>query len=169
MRILVAEASRHGSTLALAEALAQALRESLPEAEVDVRAVDDTVDVRPYEAVVLGSAVYMGRWMEEARRFARRHAGELLHRQVWLFSSGPLGEMPEKGSEPHDAADIAQELDARGHEVFLGRLDRDDLSFAERAVVGVVRAPYGDFRDWPAVKAWGQRIALELVPQQHAH
>ena len=168
MRILVAEASRHGSTLAIAQALAHALQEGLPDSTVEVRAVDDTLAVAPYDAVVLGSAVYMGRWLEPARRFARRHAGELLHKPVWLFSSGPTGEMPKEGAEPHDAADIAQEVDARGHEVFLGRLDREDLGLAERAVVGVVHAPYGDFRDWPAVQAWGRRIAAELVPREQA-
>jgi len=168
MRVLVAEASRHGSTLAIAEALAHTLREELPGAEVDVHVVEDALDVGPYDAVVLGSAVYLGRWLEPARRFARRNAGELLHKPVWLFSSGPLGEQPVQDSEPHDATEIAGELDARGHEVFLGRLDRDDLGLAERAVVGVVRAPYGDFRDWPAVQEWGRRIAAALVPQQHA-
>lgn len=168
MRILVAEASKHGSTLAIAEALATALRGLVPGAEVDVRAVDDALDVAPYDAVVLGSAVYLGRWMEPARRFARRHAGELLHKPVWLFSSGPIGEMPERGAEPGDAQQIADELDAHGHEVFLGRLDRGELNLAERAVVGVVHAPYGDFRDWPAVEKWAHRIATVLAAQQPA-
>jgi menaquinone-dependent protoporphyrinogen oxidase len=46
--------------------------------------------------------------------------------------------------------------------VFGGKLERDALSLRERALVRMVKAPYGDFRDWTAITAWAEQVALEL-------
>jgi menaquinone-dependent protoporphyrinogen oxidase len=52
---------------------------------------------------------------------------------------------------------------ARGHRIFPGRLEKNRLSFGERAMVTAMRAPVGDFRDWDAVRVWGNEIAAEVV------
>jgi hypothetical protein len=41
--------------------------------------------------------------------------------------------------------------------------DKALLGFGERAVVTAMRAPTGDFRDWDAVAAWADAIAVELL------
>ena len=90
MTVLVAYASKHGSTAGIAEAIADALTDH--EVKAEAKSVDTIEDLGPYEAVILGSAVYAGSWMKDAVTFAERHAGELARMPVWLFSSGPLGE-----------------------------------------------------------------------------
>lgn len=45
-----------------------------------------------YDEVVLGSAVYAGRWLEPATELAHRIPAELPGRPVWLFTSGPVGQ-----------------------------------------------------------------------------
>ncbi|MGH3734472.1 MAG: 2-oxoacid:acceptor oxidoreductase family protein [Micromonosporaceae bacterium] len=81
MRILVTVASRHGATTEIAERIGDQLRDALGQHDsairVEVRAADQPSQVDDYDAVVLGSAVYLGRWLEEARRFAKTHTDEL--------------------------------------------------------------------------------------------
>jgi menaquinone-dependent protoporphyrinogen oxidase len=162
MRILVSAASKHGSTREIATRVAEALRTGLAcDAVVDVVPAAEVGDVTSYDAVVLGSAVYVGRWMEDARRVA-----ELIvthpPRPVWLFSSGPIGDPPKPDEEPVEISDIVKSTHARGHRVFAGRLDRHRLGFGEKAVVVALRVADGDFRDWDAIDAWGTQIAAEV-------
>jgi menaquinone-dependent protoporphyrinogen oxidase len=163
VRVLVTAASKHGATHEIADALAR----GIGSAGAGLTAVSVPVERRPdpagFDAVVLGSAVYAGRWREEARDWAGRHAATLRERPVWLFSSGPIGEPPFPPDEPHDAPPLVQVTAARGHRVFPGRLDKALLTFPERAMVTAMRAPVGDFRDWAAVDAWAGEIATELV------
>jgi menaquinone-dependent protoporphyrinogen oxidase len=155
MNVLVTCASKHGATTEIAEALGRELRARGVDADVVQTAEVD--GVAPYDAVVLGSAVYMGRWLPAARAFAERHADELAQRPTWLFSSGPIGEPPHPTEAP--ALDgLEERVHARGHRVLAGRLRRSDLSLAERTVARAVKAPEGDFRDWGAVAAFAEEI-----------
>jgi menaquinone-dependent protoporphyrinogen oxidase len=63
-----------------------------------------------------------------------------------------------------DVAEMTELSGARGHRVFAGRLAQEDVGFAERAIIKVVKAPYGDFRDWPEINAWAVEIAEALRP-----
>jgi menaquinone-dependent protoporphyrinogen oxidase len=166
MRVLVSAASKHGATAGIAEEIGRTLREALEasgeEAVVDVRPAGDVISVGGYDAVVLGSAVYAGHWLESARELARDYADALAERPVWLFSSGPIGDPPKPEEDPVDVAPILESTGARGHRVFAGKLDRRTLGFAERAIMLALRAPEGDFRDWEAIRAWAREIAAAL-------
>jgi menaquinone-dependent protoporphyrinogen IX oxidase len=166
-RVLVVVATKHGATGEIGAALARALTDSAAGRGARLTVVSMPFEQRPdpaaYDAVVLGSAVYVGRWLEPARTFAAEHAAELRRRPVWLFSSGPIGEPPFPPDEPHDAAPLLQLTGARQHRVFPGRLEKSRLSFGERAMVTAMRAPVGDFRDWDAIRSWGGEIAAEVV------
>ncbi|MCL5067248.1 MAG: flavodoxin domain-containing protein, partial [Thaumarchaeota archaeon] len=89
MKVLVAFASKHGSTKGIAEFIGQKLREK--GIEVEVLPADKVRNLRPYDAFVIGSALYLGRWMKEAKQFASKNSAVLSTRPVWLFSSGPTG------------------------------------------------------------------------------
>jgi menaquinone-dependent protoporphyrinogen oxidase len=162
MRVLVASATRHGATREIADAIASALRDRGVDAEV--RRVEDVVDVGDYDAVVLGSAVYIGKWLEPARQFAADHAAELAVRPTWLFSSGPLG-APSRPDAEHAVQidDLIERTHAREHRLFDGKLDPYKVSFLERTVARAVRAEAGDFRDWDAIRAWANSIADALA------
>ncbi len=51
----------------------------------------------------------------------------------------------------------------KGYRVFAGMADQDEFGFAERMVLRMVKAPYGDHRDWPAISEWAKSIARELT------
>ena len=112
------------------------------------------------DAVVLGGALYAGRWHKAARRFARRHGRDLRARPVWLFSSGPLGDHP--AADPQHLAELRDAVSAVDHRTFFGALDRERLNLGERLVTKAVHAPYGDFRDWAEIDAWTAAIADQL-------
>lgn len=162
MRLLVAAASRHGSTAEIAVELGKALRGALPGVGVDVVPLGRVGQVEDYDAVVVGSAIYFGRWLAEARWQVSTQAKALRDRPVWLFSSGPVGDPTVPATEPADAAELAATLGAREHVVFPGALQRERLGTRERLAVQVVHAADGDYRDWPAVRAWADRIAADL-------
>lgn len=162
MRVLVSSASRHGSTTEIAQELGKALRGALPAAGVDVVPLGRVTTVDGYDAVVLGSAVYFGRWLDEARWQVSMHTEALRARPVWLFSSGPVGNPAVPATEPIDAIELAATLGARSHVVFPGSLHRERLDPAERLAVGPLPVADGDYRDWPAVRAWADRIAADL-------
>ena len=152
-RVLVAYGSRHGSTAEIAEAIAATLREA--GLAVDCRKAGEVDSLDGYDAVVLGSAVYMRRWRRAARRFLDRFAGDLRERPLWVFSSGPIGD-PEKinydWAEPPRTIERADHLGAREHVVFGGRSLSTRIPEEQR-----------DLRDWEEIRAWARRIAAELA------
>jgi menaquinone-dependent protoporphyrinogen oxidase len=160
MTVLVACASKHGATTEIAEALGREL--CARGIDADVRSAEEVDGVGAYDAVVLGSAVYMGRWLPAARAIAEVYAGELAARPTWLFSSGPTGNPPRPLDEP-ELADIVERVHARGHRTFAGKLARADLSFGERSIVRLVKAADGDYRDWDDVAAFAEEIAAAAV------
>jgi menaquinone-dependent protoporphyrinogen oxidase len=153
---------RYGATLEIAQAIAAGLARRGLEAEA--RPVEELAGLEGYDAFVVGSAVYVGRWLEPARELVEAHGGTLRERPVWLFSSGPLGppDALKPEGDPVDAAAMVEASGAIEHRVFAGRLDRSLLSFGEKAVVIAVRAPEGDFRDWDEIDGFAAGIADHL-------
>lgn len=160
MNVLVTAATRHGSVMEVATIIAGLLEDA--GLDTDVKQPDDVRSLDGYDAVVIGSAVYMGRWLEPARRLVERCSGQFAGRSVWLFSSGPLGEPPKPDPEPVDVERMRTLTGAIDHRVFSGRLVKSELGFAEKVVVAGVRAPYGDFRPWEDVMTWARGIADRL-------
>jgi len=160
MRVLVTVASRHGATREMGAEVASQLRAAGH--DVDELEPDDVEHVEPYDAVVMGSAVYVGRLALGLRDLVERQAGQLRQRPTWLFWSGPVGDPPMPETVPDDVTDIARTTGVRDVAVFAGRLDRDGLNISERALVALTRADAGDFRDLDAVRDWAQKIAAAL-------
>ena len=98
MNVLVTVASRQGATKEIAERIGEVL--SAAGLGATVEPVEAVGDVDRYDAVVLGSAVRIGHWIEPARRFVRDHSAALATRPVWLFSSGPIGDPPKPVGDP---------------------------------------------------------------------
>ncbi len=161
MTVLVAYASKHGSTQGIAERIAEQLRQSGKQAEA--RPMNAVENPGSYEAFVIGSAVYYGSWLKEATEWVHRNQGVLAGRPAWLFSVGPLGtEVKDTEPQPKEMAEFQQAIKPRDQRIFFGALDHNRLSFAERMVVKAVRAPEGDFRDWQAIESWVASIARDL-------
>jgi menaquinone-dependent protoporphyrinogen oxidase len=164
-RVLVAYASKHGSTAEIAKAIAEQLRDCGHTA--DCQAADEVKGLEPYDAVVVGSAVYMKRWRREAHRLLKHERRALSERPFWIFSSGPCGEKRDPSwVEPADVVKRAERLGARDHVVFGGRLPIEPGNFVERAMVEGCPPEHRDLRDWEAIRGWAATIAAELAAEQ---
>lgn len=166
-RVLVAFASKHGSTAEIAQAIGEALTDM--GFAVDVRPAREVRALDEYSAVIVGSAVQMGRWQSDALEFLKRFERDLAARPTWLFSSGPTGgaveadaavaraaASPDAVPPPKDIARRAARIGARGHATFPGKVGPEVGGIFEKWV------PKGDWRDFDAIKAWAHRIGTEL-------
>ncbi|MFB7265865.1 flavodoxin domain-containing protein [Streptomyces nojiriensis] len=159
-RVLVAYGSKHGATAGIASQIGRTLREDGLDATV--LPADDVKDVRGYDAVVLGGALYAGHWSGKAKRCAERNADYLKHRPVWLFSSGPVDSSAEQHEIPPVPA-VAREMErigAREHRTFGGSITSGTPGLIARAVVRAGKG--GDFRNPEQIQSWAHHISAEL-------
>ncbi len=154
-------ASKYGSTREIGQTIDEELRRD----GHDCRLLD-VEEVRSFNgagAVILGSAVYAGRWLKPARKLLAAHGPKLRGRPAWLFSSGPTGDPPlPEEADPVGIDEALQSTGARAHRVFAGRIELERLKRRERLLVSAMRAPVGDYRDWEAIRDWARTIGREL-------
>lgn len=164
MNMLVAYAGKNGSTEEIAHWLADTLNDSGVNAVARPAALEGAPE--QYDAVVLGSALYAGRWQRPALRFAHRHAEMLAAKPLWLFSSGPLdASAAEKDLPPvRGVARLAERLHAHGHVTFGGRLEQGAKGWIARMILRQNRG--GDFRDQEQIRDWARGIAAEMTARR---
>jgi menaquinone-dependent protoporphyrinogen oxidase len=164
--ILVTYASKYGATKEIAEKIGQVLRQA--GLKVNVLPVKDVYDLTSYRAVILGCAVYIGKWLKEAREFLKGNEKSLAERPLWLFSSGPTGDGDAVAllggwQLPSDQQPVIDRIQSRNIAVFHGCINPDKLNFIEKwSIKNVVKKPFGDFRDWDAITSWASGIAVTL-------
>jgi len=157
-KVLVAVASKHGSTREIADAIGRVLVEQ--KIDVEVEDINNVVTLEDYNAVIVGSAVYAGNWLRSARHFVKHHSQELQSRPTWLFSSGPIGTTLKPEADKAVLLEtIMYEVQPREHRLFAGKLSKENLSFGERAMVMAFHAPDGDYRNWDDIQDWAKEIA----------
>lgn len=165
MIVLVAYSSKRGSTAEIAETLAATLRRR--GLGVCLERAEDVRSIERYDAVVLGSAVYMKRWRGDAKHFLKKHRRALRQMPFWVFSSGPVGDPANDNPdwmEPPKLAEKVEELGGRGHVVFGGRVPAEPRGMMEKAMAEGIPEQFRDRRDWNEIRAWAQQIAQQLVP-----
>jgi menaquinone-dependent protoporphyrinogen oxidase len=164
--ILVAYATRYGSTREVAEQIAATLREN--GLEVALLPARQVQALEGYGAVALGAPLYMFRWHKDAKRFLRRHRQALAERPVAVFALGPVHD------EEKEYQDARAQLDRQlarfpwltpvTIEVFGGVWDASKLGFPFNALPALKQIPASDVRDWAAIRAWANDLATELQP-----
>ncbi|GAA1555246.1 MULTISPECIES: flavodoxin domain-containing protein [Streptomyces] len=160
-RVLVAYGTKHGATAGIAAEIGRTLREDGLDAVV--LPADDVDDVRGFDAVVLGGALYAGRWSAKALHCAERNEQYLRHRPVFLFSSGPVDSSAEQHEIPPVQAVARQmeRLGAREHVTFGGSLTTSTPGLIAKALVRHGKG--GDFRNPERIQNWAHHISTELT------
>lgn len=164
MKVLVMTASKYGSTREIGAAIA----DELVNAGFDVVQAEpsDAVQVGDFDAVVLGSAVYMTQWMENLRNFMAHHSAQLRAVPLWAFSVGLAGIPMGAVQDPRRIGPHLLSMSPLDHKTFKGRMDLSQLSLRERSIARLGNAPEGDYREWEKIRAWARQIAAHLT--EHA-
>jgi menaquinone-dependent protoporphyrinogen oxidase len=162
--ILVAYASKHGSTREVAVAIADSLRSRGFDVELEEAA--DVRDVSGYSGVVVGGALYTGRWHRDAIGLLRRHRGQLGTVPVAVFGMGPKTDSPGDldGARRQVEHALAKVPDVRplAVGVFGGVVDPTKLRFP------FSRLPASDARDWDAIRRWADEVGAALAVDRAA-
>ena len=154
--ILVVYASRYGSTGEIAEEIAEVLQDS----GVDVAVVSNVMEIETvagYDGVVIGSPIYMGKWLPEAVDFVKNFQDDLRHVPVAVFAAGfSMKEPTEQNRESGRAAIsvIRPYVHPFDIGIFAGKLAIDGLSGADAEIIKMTGVMEGDFRDWDEIAAW---------------
>lgn len=172
-RVLIAYASRCGSTGGVAESIGQIFSEA--GAAVEVRPVKEVNDPSLYQSVIVGSAIRMGKWLPEAVEFIKTHQERLSQIPVAYFAVCMT--MKDDTTENRQKAlgylDPVRKQFSRVNPVdiglFAGAVDHKRLSFAYSLILKVMGTPEGDFRNWEAIRTWaaGVRPTLNTGKTDH--
>ncbi len=166
--VLVAYATRYGSTQEVAEAVAATLRER--GLEVDLQPMRQVRTIDQYRAVVLGAPLYMFHWHKDAINFLERNRAALTARPVAIFALGPFH------ADEKEYQAVREQLDKelvkfpwltpRAIAIFGGKFDPQKLTFPHNLLPALKNMPASDVRDWTAIRAWASDLAatLQLTP-----
>jgi len=164
--VLVAYATRYGSTQEVAEAVAATMRER--GLAVDIQPMREVRGLEGYRAVVLGAPLYMFRWHKDALHFLTRHRAALTQRPVAIFALGPFH------AEEKEYQEVRRQLDKELAKfpwltpaeiaIFGGKFDPQKLTFPHNLVPALKNMPASDVRDWTAIRAWASDLAAQFQP-----
>jgi menaquinone-dependent protoporphyrinogen oxidase len=162
-KILVVHASKKGSTEEIAKAIAEELRAA--GAAVEVAGMEGAVVSEDVQAVVIGAPVYAGHIVPAVAKFVAGHRPRLEKIPVAAFAVGIAPVMPQAGPVEKLLEELKKALaplNPVALTMFAGKLDPATMSFVERTMTKMLKAPTGDFRDWEAIRAWARDVAKVL-------
>jgi len=168
-RVLVTYASKYGATGGVADAIGKELCGKGMAA--DVVLVKNAGNISSYQGVVIGSAIYMGKWLSEALDFVKKNQDILRQLPVAYFlvcmtlARPSEKNMTEVLSYMDPVLKSVPEIKPVGIGTFAGALDYNNLSWLNKKILKSKGSPEGDFRDWNAIRTW----AREQVYEKFAH
>ena len=159
LRVLVTYATKAGSTVAVADAIGAVL--AARSFEVTVKPVKDKPSLDVYQAVVIGSAIRMGRWLPEAVAFARDNQARLSQLPTAIFTVHMLNtgdDAASRAARQAYTAPVRKFLTPQAEAFFTGKLETARLGFLDRMLAKAAHAGEGDQRDWGQVRGWAETI-----------
>jgi menaquinone-dependent protoporphyrinogen oxidase len=172
MKILIGFASAHGSTRQIADFIGRVLRAY--NVDVTVAALSNIDDASGYDAVILGSPIHAGMWLQDMSLAFERLMPQIVGKAHLFITC--IRVMEENGREVclqdylyHPTLkQAAIPLEAVG--VFAGKLEVSTLSWNERWLLAsnydgteASKHAYHDYRDWAAIASWTTAIAARLA------
>jgi menaquinone-dependent protoporphyrinogen oxidase len=163
---LVTYASKYGSTKEIAERVAKVLQTQ--GITTTVQAASEVNSLAPYDAVVVGSSLYGGNWLPQARDFIEKFRDALANKEVWVFSSGPATHddpvhVLGGWHIPESLKDTLNVIRPQSIVLFSGKIDVTKLSAEDYLVSSSLRGTSGDYRNWSVIEGWAKEIAFTLT------
>lgn len=170
-RILVAYASRLGTTGGVAESIGQVICEKGKTA--DIRHIKNITDLSSYDACIIGSAVRSSKWLPEATAFVQENRDMLSRTPVAYFLTclAMAKKTPDARSTARSYMETifkeVPEVKPVDGGLFAGVLDYRKMNFIMRAVMkskmkdkGIAE---GDYRDWKRIRSWAEKVVPKLL------
>ncbi len=159
-KVLIAYATRNGSTAEIAEAVGKELKAAGH--NVEVKEMKTVTSVEGYTAIVIGAPMYAAKYIE-AKKFVDRFRENIAGLPVAAFAVGlaAVSKDPRLIDETKNALQGSLDpIKPVSTTLFAGNLDAKKISFITRKMVEHFgKVPAGDYRDWDAIAAWGKEIA----------
>ena len=166
--ILLAYATSYGSTLEVAQAIAEALRGC--GLEIDLQPAKHVKTLSGYRAVVLGAPLYMFHWHMDAKKFLARHRGVLTALPVAIFALGPFHNTEDELRSAREQLDKELVkfpwLKPTEVKVFAGKFDPAALRFPYNLIPALKKMPPSDEREWETIRAWALRTAEAISEKE---
>ena len=169
-KVLVTYASKYGSTGGVAKEIANTLNNN--GFLVDVRLITKSMDLSAYSSIIIGSPVYVGKWMEEAYDFVQSNRKILSNMNVAYFlTSMTLGASKDEVAK-QEIEEILNSIEKEIPEVktlhkgfFGGAIDYSKMSLAMKTMLKIMPEDVkeGDFRDWGVINSWAEEIGKRIV------
>jgi len=166
-KVLVAYASKYGSTGGVADAIGKELCSK--DVAADVVLIKSANNISSYQGVIIGSAIYMGKWMSEAVDFVKKNKDALCKVPVAYFLvCMTLSQPTEKNrakvlSYMDPILKAVPEIKPVGVGTFAGAMDYNNLSWINKKILKSKGTPEGDFRDWTAIRTWAEGLRSPLL------
>ena len=158
-RVLVAYASKAGSTIEIAAEIGKVFKDR--SFAVDVLPINKVTDVTIYRAVVLGSAIRIGKILPEAMSFIERNQETLKTMPFAMF----IVCLTLRKDDPCNRETVRAYLDPvykivepASVGLFAGVLNMKRLGMGERMLAKMIQAPEGDFRQWDQIDTWARSL-----------
>lgn len=160
--------SEYGSTYEIADRLCdEFIRKKLPTV---IAYPEDITSLEGYDVIILGSAVYLGKWVKPMRKFVDTFSDELLKKTCYLFSSGPVGKpLKPEYSKAVSINEIIRKTDAKEHKLFSGKLNKSYLRMSEKMITTALHIKEGDYRNWKEIKSWAKHIATQEMRHKNTY
>ena len=163
-RVLVAYATRYGSTAEVAEAVGARLSER--GLAVDVKPVKEARPDDGYDAVVFGAPFYVGNLLKDAQKWLEQQRPALEKRPVAIFALGPTSaadDLAEASKQLAKALEKLPWLHPVCAQMFVGKYDPAKVRGCDKILTKLPASPlHGlgphDDRDWDAIAAWADEL-----------
>lgn len=163
-KILVVYATRAGSTIEVAQAIGKKM--AVGGAAVDVKPVKKAVNLKDYQAVILGSAIRRGAVLPELMDFAKTNKEELKNIPLAAFIVCMILREDNEQNRAKAASYIKPlqgELSFVDTGFFAGKLDYSRLNFTDAFIIKYfIGTPEGDLRDWQKINDWAENLGAKL-------
>jgi len=169
-KILIAYASKFGTTGEVAEAIGEVLCQEGN--TVETKWVKNVNGLDNYDAVIIGSPIHKDTWMSEAEEFVKDNQKILQQLPViYFYTCLFLHKLnPKSDIEAKECSDKLQALVPQVNPIsiggFAGVLDYSNMGFFHRLVLKVIlskkNVKEGDFRDWDAIRSWAKDVHFKL-------
>lgn len=159
--ILVTYASKAGSTAEVAARIGEILARR--GCTVDVMPVSKVTGLEAYSAVVVGSAIRIGKLLPEAMTFIEKNQTVLQQKPFSVFLVCMTMNQEDEASRQTVSAylDPVRLLVKPACEgLFAGVIDPGRVGLLDRMAIKMIKAPIGDFRKWDRITAWAESLPV---------